>query len=138
MMNNILEFNATEQEEIIAKRSAEAIHDSIYFSYNIPLQIRIYKKCDNDGNETDILTGVITNYMPRKNSCCELTFSELFGTDMPKKEDLKDFCNTTISILKNLIRQFESFRDGNTDMVYYPNCEDSKEDKDELLNPLGK
>ena len=111
--SGILEFpEATPEEEAVAKRISEKVGSS-YFSYNLPLQI--FRGSSEDGE------GSIMNYRPRKGDIVEESFSELFGGE-PTEQDIKDLCNTTICILKNLIREYERFRDGKTDCVYYPNC----------------
>ena len=113
-MGNVLEWdNPDPNEQEIAVRSAQKVGDS-FWAFNLPLQFFRDEK-------TKKLTGII-NYMPRKGTCCELSAEDLFeNAGSFSEQDVRDVCDTSIAILKNLIRQIERFRDGKEDMVYYPN-----------------
>lgn len=110
----VLEWdNVDEKEQEIANRSADKVGDA-FWSYNLPLQFF-------RDEETKRLKSIV-NYMPRKGTCCELSAEDLFETEGNYTEqDVRDVCDTSIAILKNLIRQIERFRDGKEDIVYYPN-----------------
>lgn len=123
MNDNILEFaEATPEEEAIAKKAADLIGDSIFFSYNLPIQIFAPSKeeVESHTDEDEPLEGCIQNYMPRRCAIEEMSLEEL-GINPSDRESMRPLCDTTIAILKNLIRQWEKFRDGKTDCVYYPN-----------------
>ena len=112
---NVLEWdNPDPKEQAIAVRSAQNVGDS-FWAYNLPLQFF-------RDEETGKLTRIV-NYMPRKETCCELSANDLFECNSNfTEQDVKDVCDTSIAILKNLIRQIERFRDGKEDIVYYPNA----------------
>ena len=110
----VLEWdNVDPKEQEIAVRSASKV-GSAFWSYNLPLQF--YRD-----EETKKLSRIV-NYMPRKETCCELSARDLFeNVGKFTEQDVRDVCDTSIAILKNLIRQIERFRDGKEDIVYYPN-----------------
>ena len=124
-MNKILEFDeSTEIEEAAAQRlsSEKFLLGHAFFAYNLPLQIWLPSKDDiEEAKENGTLPDAfMVNYMPRKQECNAMDLSEL-GISYQDKDTMKDLCNVTISILKNLTRQWERFRDGKQDYVYYPN-----------------
>lgn len=140
--HKILEWEtATDGEQATAQRISEVV-GRVFYAYNLPLQCWIDK--DED---TGKVSGRILNYMPRKETCCDLSFEELFNETMPSKEKWEDFCNTNIAILGNLIRQWEAIRDGKINQIYYPNTnleetirnlENPRDKWDELINPYKK
>ena len=114
---NVLEWdNPDPKEQEIAVRSASKV-GSAFWAYNLPLQF--YRD-----EETNKLTSIV-NYMPRKGTCCELSAKDLFeNVGDFSEQDVRDVCDTSIAILKNLIRKIKAFRDGKEDIVYYPNEKD--------------
>jgi len=127
-MDNILEFShATPEEEAAAKRVSKKLGlGEIYFSYNLPIQIFLaYKKEDDPKSGIDPHKTYVWNYMPRKNRIDEETLANIFSDpDSLTKDDFNDFMIATSAILRNLSKEMLKLGEGKTDTVYYPNCED--------------
>ena len=87
------------------------------FEYNLPLQA--YRQEDGKIN--------LVNYMPRKNSVCEISLEEFNGTEMSEE----DFFYGVASNLLNLAILFVEFAQKKRDAVYYHD-----EDIDKHFPPL--
>jgi hypothetical protein len=73
-----------------------------FWEYNYPVQIDI----DEEDGEVRYI-----GYMPRKNTC--------FDGEIIPKDEVKDFCDNTITKLQIAIELFKAFRDGLIDHIYY-------------------
>ena len=128
MSSKILEFkHATAKEEAAAKRISKKLDlGEIYFRYNVPIQIFLgYKEDDNPKSGIDPYKTCVWNYMPRKNRMDEQTLADLFSDPASiTKADIKDLMLVTSAVLRNLGKQMIKLGEGKTDCVYYPNCED--------------
>lgn len=132
-LENILEFDATEEEVAAAIRlDTKFSIGSVFWAYNLPIQIWVYKN-ENDTNgslgEININDSNILNYMPRKECCEFMTFNELFGGNVPTDDDVKDLTIVTAAVLKNLAHRMIMLGEKKLDYVYYPN------EKNEEVNP---
>lgn len=127
-MDKILEFShATPEEEAAAKRVSKKLNfGEIYFTYNLPIQILlVYKKEDDPKSGIDPYETCVWNYMPRKNRMNEQSLADLFSDpDSITKDDVKDLMVVTAAILRNLSKKMLKLGEGKIDTVYYPNCKD--------------
>ena len=127
-MDNILEFShATPEEEAAAKRVSKKLGlGEIYFAYNIPIQIILaYKEEDNPKSGIDPYKTCVWNYMPRKSRIDKETLADIFSNpNSLTKDDFNDFMTATSAILRNLSKEMLKLGEGKIDTVYYPNCED--------------
>lgn len=117
----------TPEDEARAKKvSKYLVLGETYFAYNVPLQIWIYWKDDeNPKSGIDLDQSNILNYMPRKERCEFMRLSEVFSpSEDITVEIVKDFLHVSSLILKNLADQFTSldFAKSEAPYVYYPNA----------------
>lgn len=123
----ILEWRgAKPKDEALAKKISKKLQlGSIYFTYNVPLQIWIgYNEDDKPKSGISLKKSLILNYMPRKEACKMESLSNIFSNDVEvTAQDLKDFMKISALIIKNLAKQMEKFNPfSETSYVYYPNC----------------
>ena len=86
--------------------------DSLYWSYNCPLQM--WPQHENPEDEKSKIVGWrVVNYMPRKERCQDL------GEEI-SPDELKNFCDNAAIILKNLAERFEKLGNREIDIIYYP------------------
>lgn len=124
---NILEWKtAKPSEERLAKKVSKKLQlGDIYFRYNVPLQVWIsYKKENDPKSGIDLKKSRMLNYMPRKECSMFESLSDVF--DMSQNiavKDIKDFMAVAGIILANLAAQFKKFKplDSDNNYVYYPN-----------------
>ena len=85
-----------------------------FFVFNLPIQIW---RADKDSN------GSILLYMPRKESCVMMSFDEFFADieGGASEENIKDLCDVSSAILKNLAKQIEEVGNNKRKFAYYPN-----------------
>ena len=84
------------------------IKQNSLFEYNLPLQA--YRA--EDGSVQ------ILNYMPRKNSCCELSLNEFCDNEVQNEKDI--LYGTAVNLL-NLAILFAKFAEKEIDAIYYHN-----------------
>lgn len=127
MNNKILEWKgARREDEKLAQKVATQV-GSLYFSYNVPLQV--YIEFNEDGKPEsgiNIENSNILNYMPRKERCEFLTFGQVFeNIEHVTAQDVKDFMNVSALIPEHLAEQFKKLDPAKAPKpyVYYPNCE---------------
>lgn len=96
----------------LEKKAAKFGH--IFWAFNLPIQV-----WRSDKNES----GNILLYMPRKERCEMISFDEFFadieGGD--SEENIKDLCDVSDAILKNLAKQIEEVGNNQRKFAYYPN-----------------
>ena len=123
----ILEWKgAKPEDEELAQKVAKQV-GSLYFSYNVPLQV--YVEFNEDGKPESgisIENSTILNYMPRKQRCELLKFWQVFeNIEHVTAQDVKDFMNVSALILEHLAEQFKKLDPAKDPepCIYYPNCE---------------
>ena len=87
--------------------------DSIYWSYNCPLQMWPVTEDPEDEN-SKVLGWRVVNYMPRKESCSDM------GDELVSKDELKTYCNNASKVLRNLASLFDALAENRIDTIYYP------------------
>lgn len=122
----ILEWkDAKPEDEALARKASKKLQlGKLYFAYNVPLQIWInYKEDDDPGSGIDLSESNILNYMPRKERCEFLNLDEVFSTSEDiTAEDIKEFAKVSALILRNLAARMERLDPlGKNHIVYYPN-----------------
>jgi hypothetical protein len=101
------------------------MNNSLYWSYNLPLQISPhYQHCDEaldgdtallDESGKKIIKGYsVINYMPRKNSCSELELEELL-----EEQSREEFLEYAAQHLENLARLLRECIHDPDKIVYY-------------------
>ena len=125
----ILEWNgATPAEEHLAQKVSKTLQlGTLYFTYNVPLQVWIaFNKEEDPKSGINFKKSQILNYVPRKECTEFLSFDNLFSSvnDVTDK-DIKDFMKVSALVLENLARQFKKFSPFNLkrNEIYYPNVE---------------
>ena len=125
-MEKILEWKGAKRaDEKLAQKVAKQV-GSLYFSYNVPLQIFIkYNENGKPESGIDICQSEILNYMPRKDRCEFITLDKVFvNAKKVTAKDVKDFMKVSALVLGNLAKQFKTL-DPTKDpdpCIYYPNC----------------
>ena len=109
--NKCLDF--TDDAELEMK--AMKIGSHAFWAFNLPIQIFLPKDTENDGS--------ILLYMPRKETCCRLSFEEFFEDieGGASKENIKALCDVSAAILRNLAKNIEEVGNQTRPYVYYPN-----------------
>ena len=113
--NKCLDF--TDDAELEMK--AMKFGNPAFWAFNLPVQIFLPTDTENEGY-TD---GSILLYMPRKETCCSLSFEEFFENveGGASKENIKALCDVSAAILRNLAKNIEEVGNQTRPNVYYPN-----------------
>jgi hypothetical protein len=88
--------------------------NSLYWSYNLPLQAWPRREDDEDEN-SPIVGYRILNYMPRKERCESLEIEELLG-----EQTQEEFFEAAADHLENLAKLFRNLAKKEIDTIYYP------------------
>lgn len=88
--------------------------DSLYWAYNLPLQV--WPRHEDPEDETSPVVGArILNYMPRKERCCDLDLNDLL-----EEETRAEFFESAALHLENLARLMREASKDPSLCVYYP------------------
>lgn len=84
---------------------------SIYWAYNIPLQMWS-KHEDPEDEKSKIIGWRVLNYMPRKEMCCNLD-------EIITPEEMPAYCRNAAKLLRNLADRFDKMSEGKINIIYY-------------------
>ena len=109
--NKCLDFT----DDAILEMKAMKVGDPAFWTFNLPIQIFLPTDTENDGS--------ILLYMPRKETCCSMSFEEFFANveGGANKENIKALCDVSAAILRNLAKNMEEVGNQVRHHVYYPN-----------------
>ncbi len=88
--------------------------NKLYWSYNLPLQVWARRK-DQEDEKSEIVDYRLLNYMPRKESFCELMLS-----DVKNDQNHEEFFETAATMYDNLAKQCRAIARSEDDGIYYP------------------
>ena len=86
-------------------------YGSLYWSYNVPLQMWPTNE-DPEDEESKIIGWRVLNYMPRKERCCDL--DEIITPD-----EMPAYCKNAAKLLRNLADRFDKMANKEIDNIYY-------------------